>query len=358
MITIYLKGQKPRHFVDVCNMRFPAMSKRQIAFMMAKIAFAALVLIALSRKVNMAQAWTNVREAARLPIVVGILLGFGTVLISGWRWQRLLRVFQIVIPLPALICIAQIGQFFMMFLPGPTGDDLTRMLYISRLAPGRVGEACTTVLLDRCIGLASVLILAVLCVPWQWNVLATSPQTHWLALVIVTLGAGVGIFGALFFVAGHPTQQWFEKCLRSLPAHSWRDELTRIWGLLCANKTSLAQVILAATLTQLLLCFLFYLAGVSVGIKVPFVTWLSFVPIVLVSNALPITFAGLGVREYLLVLFLGILAHVESERALAASFMAFSMILAVCLLGGLLYVFYRPQRKADDSAGKQSTALE
>jgi hypothetical protein len=60
---------------------------------------------------------------------------------------------------------------------------------------------------------------------------------------------------------------------------------------------------------------------------------------------LPITFAGLGVREYLLVLFLGVLAQVESERALAASFMAFSMILAVCLFGGLLYIFYRPAQR-------------
>src|SRR5438270_6766668 len=171
-----------------------------------------------------------------------------------------------------------------MFLPGPTGDDLTRMLYISRLAPGRVAEACTTVLLDRCIGLASVLLLAVLCIPWQWSVLASSPQTHWLALAILIAGSAVCFFGALFFIAGHPTHQWFEKRLRSLPAHSWRDEIARIWGLLCANKTTLAQVIAAATGTQLLLCLLFYLAGVSVGIRAPVFVWLSFVPIVLAAN--------------------------------------------------------------------------
>jgi uncharacterized membrane protein YbhN (UPF0104 family) len=151
-------------------------------------------------------------------------------------------------------------------------------------------------------------------------------------------------------VVGHPTQQWFEKRLRSLPAHSWRDEFARIWGLLCANKASVAQVILAATLTQLLLCSLFYLAGVSVGIHLPIVIWLSFVPIVLVANVLPITFAGLGVREYLLVLFLGLLAHVESERALAASFMAFFIVLVVCMLGGILYVFYRPRQTLPDPA--------
>jgi uncharacterized membrane protein YbhN (UPF0104 family) len=256
--------------------------------------------------------------------------------------------FQIHIPLPVLTCVAQIGQFFIMFLPGPTGDDLTRMLYISRLAPGRAGESAATVLLDRCIGLSSVLALAVMCTPWQWEILSTTRQTHWLALVILALGLGVCLFGVLFFAMSHPTHRWFEKRLRSLHPNSFRDEAARIWGLLCVNKKSLAEVIAAAILTQVLLCLMFFLAGRSVGIQLPFHSWLTFMPIVLVASALPITIAGFGVREYLLVLFLGVLAHVESERAVAASLVAFSMMLAVCLFGGLLYIFYRPaQRSAD-----------
>ena len=320
------------------------MSKRQTAFLIGKILFAAAVITLICRKVDLSDVWISIRDAQRLPIFLGSLLCLCTVVISGWRWQRLLRAFQIDVPLGPLICIAQIGQFFVMFLPGPTGDDLTRMLYISRLAPGRVAEACTTVLLDRCIGLASVLLLAVLCIPWQWNVLATSSQTHWLALALVIAGGVVCLCGVLFFIAGHPTQQWFEKRLRSLPAHSWRDEIARIWGLLCANKKSLAQVIAAATVSQLLICVLFYLAGFAVGIRMPFLVWLSFLPILLASGALPITVAGFGVREYLLVLFLGVLAQVDSEQALAASFVTFGMILAVCLLGGILYIFYRPKQ--------------
>lgn len=331
------------------------MNKRRVAFLLAKALFAAAVIAWLCHKVDVSHVWMRVRDAARLPIVIAILLCLVTVTISGWRWQRLLRVFQITIPLPALICIAQIGQFFMMFLPGPTGDDLTRMLYISRFAPGRVGEACTTVLLDRCIGLAGVLVLAVACIPWQWGVLSTSSQTHSLALAILIAGAIVCISGVLFFLSGHPTHRWFEKRLRSLPAHSLRDEAARIWGLLCANKNLVAQVGGAAIITQLLSCVLFYLAGLSVGIHVSLLVWLTFVPIVLAANALPITFAGLGVREYLLVLFLGVTAQVESERALAASFVAFSIILVICLLGGLLYIFYRPKPKSTGPA--ESTEL-
>ena len=322
------------------------MTKRRIAFLLVKVAIAAAILAAVFHKVDASHVWACVRDADRLPIFIGIPVGLLTIVIAGWRWHRWLSIFAIDIPLASLICIAQIGQFFLMFLPGPSGDDLTRMLYISRLAPGRVGEAVTSVVLDRLVGLASILGLAAVCIPWQWQLLATSHETHLLALVVLGAGVAASTFGAVFFIAGHPSHRWFERRLRSLPAFSFRDELARIWGLLCANKGIVAQLIGAAVGTQLLLCVFFSLAGLAVGIHVPITVWMTFIPIVLAASALPITIAGFGVREYLLVLFLGVTAQVQSERALAASVVVFSMILAIALIGGLVYIFYRPARKA------------
>jgi uncharacterized protein (TIRG00374 family) len=324
------------------------MKGRQLLFLVAKFAFAAAVIVWLTRKTDLTRVLQSVRGAEPLSVVTGILLCLLTVAIAGWRWQQMLRIFQIEIALAPLIAIAQIGQFFVVFLPGPVGDDLTRMLYISRLAPGRVGEACSTVLLDRCIGLAAVLVLALFCVPVHWAMLSGTRQTYWLAHGIVIAGACIALFGAFFFLAGHPTHSWFQKRLSRLPAHTLRDELIRAWGLLCANKRRLAEVVLAAVVTQVFLCFLFYFAGRSVGVGAPVTVWLSFVPVVLAANAVPITIAGIGVREYLLVLFLGVIAGIDSEHALAASFIAFAIIIIVCLLGGLLYIFYRPQARALD----------
>jgi uncharacterized protein (TIRG00374 family) len=326
------------------------MNKRQAAFLIAKIIFAVSVITWLVHKIDLARVWSNVRDAHPAPFCFGIALSLSTIVLAGWRWQRLLAIFDIQVPLKSLICVVPIGAFFAIFLPGSTGDDLTRMLYISRLAPGRVGEACTSVVLDRFIGLTAILLLALFCVPWQWSVLSTSSQTHWIGLVILSIGALVCVGGAVFFLAGHATHRWYAKRLRSRPAHTLRDEAARIWGLLCDNKVVVAKLIGVALIAQLVQSISFYLAGVSVGIHESMAVWLTFLPIVLAANALPITIAGLGVREYLLVLFLGVIAGVDRERAFAASFAMFSIMLTISLIGGLLYVIYRPKRAAEVAA--------
>jgi len=320
------------------------MTKRQAAFVAAKLAFAAVVITWLFRKVDTAKVWDSFIHAKVPAVLGGLFIAWVTVVIAGLRWHWLLRIFGIHVPVRPLYFVTQIGQFFTMFLPGPAGDDLTRMVYIARLAKGRTAEACTSVLIDRVIGLATVLLLAVLCIPWHWSVLVTSPQTYWIAVGMLSAGAVVCLCGAIFFVAGHPTHAWFQRKLGLLPAHSLRDELTRVWGLLATNKSLLARVIAAAITTQFILCILFYLAGTAVGITLPFFAWFGFVPVVLAANAVPITIAGLGFRDYLLVLFLGVLGSVKDESALAASFVVLAINIALALIGALTYLLYRPQR--------------
>jgi len=318
---------------------------RATAFLIAKILFAVAVITFLFHKLNIALVWGNLRNAALPPIFLGIVLMLATIGIAGWRWRRLLAIFGIAIPLGSLICIAQIGQFFMMFLPGPTGDDLTRMLYISRLAPGHIGEACVSVLFDRLIGLASVVVLALCCIPVRWQILSGTPQTYWLANAMLIAGGTVAILGIVFFlVPGSVFRRFFSALLRFFPGHKLHDELVRMTGLLCLNKSVLARVTGAAVGTQLLLCAIYWLAGMAVGIHAPLGVWFGFVPIVIAASAFPVTIAGIGVREYLLVLFLRGLAHVPGEAALAASLLVLGMTLAVSLLGGGVYIIYRPTR--------------
>lgn len=320
------------------------MSGRQAAIVVAKLAFATAVIAWLLRKTDASRVWANVREAQLGYVLLGALLCLLTVGIAGWRSHRLLRAIEVKVSLGAVTAIAQIGQFFLFFLPGPAGDDLTRMLYLSRIAKGRLGEVCATVLLDRCIGLAAVLGLAALCLPWQWDVLTSSRAAQTFAVGILAAGAVTFLGGVLFFALSVARlERMRTQVLGIFPDGKLRRQLEHMSGLLVRNRRAVAQVFAAALGTQVLLCFVYKLAGYAVGIHAPFGTWLGFVPILLAANAVPITIAGLGVREYLLVLYLGVVLRVPEEQALASSIIVLAMTLAVCLLGGVVYIFYRPQ---------------
>jgi uncharacterized membrane protein YbhN (UPF0104 family) len=165
---------------------------------------------------------------------------------------------------------------------------------------------------------------------------------------MLAAGGTVCILGVVFFlVRGRDSQRFFAALLRFFPGHKLHDELVRMTSLLCLNKSVLARVTGAAIGTQLLLCAVYWLAGAAVGIHAPLSVWFSFVPIVIAANAFPVTIAGIGVREYLLVLFLHVLVHVPGEAALAASFLVLGMTLAVSLLGGAVYIIYRPTNAAE-----------
>ena len=316
------------------------MNIRQTLFLLAKVVFAGGILWWLFGKIDAGKLW-GLLSAAKPGALAGMFaVGVVIILIAAWRWQKLLGIFGIRASLGALFCIAWIGGFFMMFLPGPIGDDAARMVYISRAAPGRAGEACLSVMLDRAIGLSSVLVLCLFVVPLQWALLQAVAQTFWMAGAVFAAGFSFLVAGLLFLALARPLPPG-DGIFGLLPPGRIRVELARLWNLGAGSKRTVCEVFAAAVAIQLLNCVSFWLAGLSVGIDIPLTAWISFVPVILAANVLPVTIAGLGVREYLLVLFLGVVGQVGGELALAASLVVFGVMVAFSSVGGLIYVFYR-----------------
>ncbi len=316
--------------------------KRRWLGLAAKGFVAVLILWLLIRDVDVEILMRTLAETSVPLLALGVLLNVSTVLIAGLRWELLIRAAGLPLRWRDLTCIAFVGQFFATFLPGPIGDDLTRMVYVARIAGDKTPVALSSVVLDRIIGLSVILMLALLVTPWHYEFLAANAQTAFFAGGLIAGGIVVVAALALFFLF---PRRWLHSLgallMRLLPAGHWRLQLGRFVGAYVEHRRTIALVLAAALSTQVVLCVLFWTAGAAVGISLSAALWFGFVPVVLAANALPVTVAGLGIREYLVVLFLGVLGNVPQELALAASLAAFAMMLTTNLLGGLVFLAYR-----------------
>jgi uncharacterized membrane protein YbhN (UPF0104 family) len=67
--------------------------------------------------------------------------------------------------------------------------------------------------------------------------------------------------------------------------------------------------------------------------------------VIILAGVLPITFAGIGVRDSLLFLFMGSFSTGGEERLAALSLLLLGYTLFLALLGGVAYLIYRVQPK-------------
>ena len=320
---------------------------RKVLFTVLKLAFLCGALWWLSRKVDLQGVGVIFSKANPSTFAGGLLLLSCTGIIAGYRWFLLLRAIGVPISLRSLISIVYVGQFFALFVPGTAGDDVTRALYISRLAPQRIREVLTTVVIDRGLGMCSIFLVAMVSIPFNWEVLAAHEKVRWGCTVF--FGAGLLVFlGCLgFFVLPKPHLETLIHWVRQRLARSkTAQDVCAVASALILRRAAVLGCLLGGLTTQVVISGVFCVAARAVGVNLPLLAWMSFVPIILLSNLLPITFAGVGVRDYLLLLFIPA-TLASPDRVLASSLSVLAIGMVGALFGGVIYVFYRPAAKAD-----------
>jgi uncharacterized membrane protein YbhN (UPF0104 family) len=106
--------------------------------------------------------------------------------------------------------------------------------------------------------------------------------------------------------------------------------------------------VLLGILYQLLCITVILIVAPEFGIDVPLVEWLWIFAVVATAALLPLSIAGLGIREGAFVAVLGLL-QVPSASALALSLTIFATQLATALLGGLIEFagFWERRQRSD-----------
>ncbi|NLF93725.1 MAG: flippase-like domain-containing protein [Oligosphaeraceae bacterium] len=151
----------------------------------------AIWLIRVTLRSSDADILSDVRQADWHLLGLAALI-YGTIqLLAVWRWQLLMDVQGMHLPLLLAFRLTMIGNFFSMFIPGSVSGDVLKIAYAGRCFPGRKTGIALTVLLDRIIGLAAIFFAALLATVSNLDRLRelfTSHPTLGLAIIVVNAG--------------------------------------------------------------------------------------------------------------------------------------------------------------------------
>jgi hypothetical protein len=266
------------------------------------------------------------------------------------RWHLILAA-EAPSPGPAvLLKVVLVGMFFNQVLPTGVGGDAVRVWRCHKLGIG-LGPALRSILLDRAWGYLVLIIVYAASLPSLLSIFSDPWQK---AALVAVLGAGLLGFVALLILDCLPR---FLLRLRLIaPLAELSRETRRLFGrpARCAAVFGLSVVTIGLTILG------FNLVADGVSVRLPLSSWVMVVPPVILIQLLPISLAGWGVREAVLVVALAPFG-VPAEAALVASVLLGLCLIVVGLPGGLIWLtnwdisqprpdsFFVPQNELDHS---------
>ena len=257
-------------------------------------------------------------------------LAFGFVFApAAARWRLALRASGSRVSFAGSSCISLIGHFFYTILFGAAGGDTAKSLLYSRWHQVPVTTTLAASSLDRLLGLGGLVIfMMVACglgvsrggfsdlgdVSLRW-------PAGWLLAAVMLIGA---------------VALWLKRSAVGSPQRHFLNVLKTSGGRLLSSRANLMVGITYGIAVQALLSSVlaFCLAAVAPE-PIPWSKLAWTFPLISVVSALPVTFAGLGVRDGAAVMLFG-LYGVSPASAVAASLLAAAVNLVWAIVGAAL----------------------
>lgn len=298
-----------------------------------RISVSLALLALIINQVDLVGSWDIFRRAR--PELVALMFGLTIIdrFLAAYRWYVSLQ------GIKAGISFGQVAHTFFVSnalgiaLPGNLGTEAIRIFGLSRADSSNVTLALTSVFMERVTALLALTLLVLFGLalsPFEW------PQAigymAWLFLVLLGLGIAA--------IMMQPTRALAAYILRSEKWTRIRTWLEKLYGYLDAYKGQPRLVIwsgILAILFQLGRVIVVFVGAWALDIDISFIYLLILVPIIVLITLLPISIAGLGVREVSFIYLFG-LVGVNEEAALTLSLLGFAMNMFSIVPGYWLYL--------------------
>jgi uncharacterized membrane protein YbhN (UPF0104 family) len=242
--------------------------------------------------------------------------------LCAYRWQILAAVLKVHGRYREFLAYTFVGMFTNLFVPGLLGGDAARAVYLGRRY-GRMGEAVSSVVADRGVGLLGLFWLAAIAAMF----LNFAPFPPSVTTPTIAVGA--------IAMAGFLASPLIARLIHMMPR-----PIRRAGGMVAPylhHPVTLTLPIAISIVLQVSLAVCQYLLAAGLGIAVPLSLFILCVPIANVFASLPLTLNGLGIRESAYLVLFG-MAGMRKEDAIALGLLWFAATMIGGLTGAIAFV--------------------
>jgi len=292
----------------------------KILLFVIKLIVSSCLLYFVLSKTEVEKVFSLIKTIYPLAFAASVLIYISSLYVSAMRWKLLLPgEFRV----KRLFSLYLIGSFFNTFLPGAVGGDAVKSYYLYKeINKGSLSIA--SVFMDRYLGFISLMLMGSAGFILGFRYLKGS-EVVWLMplIILLFLILSLIIFG-----------------LRLGKGIKILSEFYEYFDYYRKQKALFVKAIFLSLIIQSVNTISMYIITRGLGQHIPLVYFFIFFPIIATISALPISIAGIGVREGSYVLLFGSIG-IKPEIATAMSFAWFLSVATGGLAGLFEYLRLR-----------------
>lgn len=297
-----------------------------------KILFTAGLLWWFLSRSNFTYAWQLLTSLAWPLFLLAILLNFLALIVNSVKWRLLLPDFSWL----TLFRTNLIGQYYSTLLPGQLAGEAAKA-YLLGGEQQQIHRVTASILVDKITGLlGGVFIVGI------FGLLFTK-QNLPVAWLTVFLIAGISLTGLLIIVRISYFYEIIFRIINYFRQHfkwgasfwTFLIKLMDFWRCYAGQSYVLITSILLGIVYQFISILMTLILADQIGLTVSFVDWCWIWAVLSLVLLLPITIAGLGLREGTLIGILGLLGVLPAQ-AIALSLSLFGVQIIIAFVGGVL----------------------
>lgn len=298
--------------------------------LLLRLSLSCALLALLFYKIPVGIVWEQLQETKIRWFVLSIVLGEIVMLNMAFRWRHLLLIpSSEKPPVWVFFKFTAIGYFFNLLMPTGFGGDVVKAFLFGKKLNAMAASVASTAL-ARVLGFSALIGLFWIGALW-------THRFDWIAVVVMSgfsFFMALGVFlamqeGVLTKLAARKSNLLISIAAFFRKLHEYKG-LRRIVGV----------GLIDSIVMQLLLILIQWCFFAASGAEVAFVDLLVLIPLVTIATMIPISFYGIGFREWAILTFLP--TGYNPKMVLAGVALGYGLVLLQALQGVVFLVWTRP----------------